>query len=310
MQAIVTLHRVAAEDSNAEKRLLVVSMVAAAVLGVVGVVWGILVGSQMILLDGIYSFVGIVLSGLLLWASALSEREPTRRFQFGMEAATPLAIAIQAFVLLATLLYAAVEAVYALRSGGSEITAGWGIAYGIVAAVSCVLAAVELGRRSGHSDLLLSEAAAWRVAAWRGAGMVVGFVVLLLLQRSRWSGAAPYVDPAMVIISCVALLPTPLGLLRRTVAELLEGAPGREISELVHAAVREVQAAASLDEPTVHLSKVGSKLYVEMNTTAGPDTTISQEHEVREALRRRLDALPHEVWLNVELRPREPVTGP
>jgi predicted Co/Zn/Cd cation transporter (cation efflux family) len=90
-------------------------MAATGALGALGVGWGVLARSQMILLDGVDSIVGIVLSALLLWASALSEREGDHRFPYGMAAATPLAIAIQAFVLLATLLYAAVEAVSAIR---------------------------------------------------------------------------------------------------------------------------------------------------------------------------------------------------
>lgn len=287
-----------------ERRLLVGSMVAAGGLGAVGVVAGIVVGSQMILLDGVYSFVGIALSGLLLWASALADKEPSRRFPFGLHAATPIAIAIQAFVLLATLLYAAVEAVYAIRAGGVDVTAGWGIAYGALVAVACVGVAVWIGRGAGHSDVLASEAAAWRVAAWRGFGMIVGFGVLAIVVRSSWSEAAPFVDPTMVIVSCVALVGTPLGLLRGTLVELLEGAPAATTTERVRAIVDEVRAEFDLDEPTVYLSKVGPKLYLEVATTAAADTTIAAEHAVRESLRRRVEELPYEVWLNVELVPR------
>lgn len=279
-------------------------MVVTAAMGAAGVAVGIAVGSQMILLDGVYSFVGITMSWLLLWASTLSDRGPTRRFNFGMEAATPLAIAVQAFVLLATLLYAAVEAVYAIRDGGSEVTAGWGIAYGALTTAGCVTVTVRLRRNAGHSDLLGSEASAWRVASWRGVGMVVGFGILLGLEGSRWSSAAPYVDPAMVIVSCVALLPGPLGLLRTTVGELLEEAPDDAIGEQVRAAVASVQDRFELDEPSIHVTKLGPKLYVEVGTTASPNVTIEQEHEVRESLRSILDDLPYDVWLNVELVPR------
>ena len=292
------------DGRETERRFLVASMIAAGALGALGVVWGIVSGSQMILLDGVYSFVGIVLSGLLLWASAVSDRRATRRFQYGMAAATPLAITIQAFVLLATLLYAAVEAIYTVRDGGSAVPAGWGIAYGVVVAVACVAVTASMQRGAGHSDLLISEAAAWKVSAWRGAGMVLGFAVLGLLAGSRWSSMAPYVDPAMVILSCVLLLPSPLGMLRGTVGELLEAAPSETISDAIRSAVRAVEAEFDLDEPDLYTSKLGSRLYVELNSTAAPDVTISQEHAVRESMQRRLEALPYDVWLTVELLPR------
>lgn len=283
-------------------------MVAAGALGVLGIVASIAVGSQMILLDGVYSFVGIALSGLLLWASSLSRRGSTRRFPYGLAAATPLAIAIQAFVQLATLLYAAVESAFTIRAGGSDVTAGWGIAYGAAVAAACLGVAVVLQRRAGHSDLLVSEAVAWRIGAWRGAGMVGGFALLAVVAGSRWSGAAPYIDPGMVVVSCLALLGTPLRLLRTTVGELLEEAPAPAIADEVGAAVRSVQVAFDLDEPTVHLSKLGPKLYVEFVTTAGAEVTIRQEHAVREVLREKLAVLPYEVWLTVELLPRAEAT--
>ena len=52
------------------------SIVVTAVLGGLGIAWGILTGSQMILLDGMYAIVGILVSLLLLWASALARGSP------------------------------------------------------------------------------------------------------------------------------------------------------------------------------------------------------------------------------------------
>ena len=34
--------------------------------------------------------------------------------------------------------------------------------------------------------------------------------------------------------------------------------------------------------------------------------TVSQEHDVRTSLRERLEALPYEIWLNLELTPADP----
>jgi hypothetical protein len=51
------------------------------------------------------------------------------------------------------------------------------------------------------------------------------------------------------------------------------------------------------------MSKVGPKLYLEVEGTAPPEVTIAHAHVVREDLRRRLNALPVDVWLNFELLP-------
>ena len=50
---------------------------------------------------------------------------------------------------------------------------------------------------AGASDLLATETAAWRVSAFRGLGMVVGFAAMAALVRNGRDDIARYVDPAM-----------------------------------------------------------------------------------------------------------------
>jgi predicted Co/Zn/Cd cation transporter (cation efflux family) len=297
-----------ADDAHRhERKALTASIVATTVLGAVGVAWGWASGSQMILLDGAYGIIGTATSWLLLRASSLSVQGPSRAYPFGREAVTPLVIGIQGCVLLATLLYAGIEAVYTIFDGGSEFEAGPAVAYGVIITAACVAVWFWLQRGAGDSELLAAEATAWRIAAMRGLGMVLGFTILGLLEGSRWEDAAPYVDPVMVLVTCALFLPPPVGMVRRTLFELLERAPPDRVMDPVRVAVSEVVASYDLDDPDVRVTKIGSKLYVEVNGTAGAEVTIQQEHEVRESLRRRLaDALSYDVWLNLELVPRPP----
>jgi predicted Co/Zn/Cd cation transporter (cation efflux family) len=225
------------------------------VLGGIGVVWGIVGGSQMILLDGVYAIIGIVVSFLLLGASALAAVPPSRGFPYGRAGATPLVIAIQGFVLAATLVYAAVEAVYVIVDGGSDVTAGWGIAYGALATGGSLVVWQWLARRAGSADVLVSEATAWKVSALRGIGMIVGFSILGLLTGSRWDGAAPYVDPVMVLVTCVLFLPAPYRMVRGTVGEMMEAAPGSSVRvpviEAIEAVIVHHQVAAFIDNASM-----------------------------------------------------------
>jgi cation diffusion facilitator family transporter len=287
-----------------ERRALHVSIGVAATQGAVGVVWGILARSQMILLDGVYAVVGIVLSWLLLRASSLAAQGPSRKFPYGREAATPMAIGVQGFVLMSMLVYAAVEAVYTIRDGGSVVTAGWALVYAVGTALVSVVTWLWLQSQAAGSDLLRAETAAWRVGALRGIGMTIGFAVLMVLDGSKWADAAPYVDPVMVLIVCVAFIGTPIRMVRTTVVELLEGAPPDDLVDRVDATVAEVATRYEIDHPAVRVTKLGSKLYVDVEAQVRPDVTVLQEHEVRAAVHQGLEDLPYEVWLNLELAPR------
>ena len=297
----------AATDVATERHALLWSMAITAALGGVGVVWGIASDSQMILLDGVYAVLGLLVSWLLLMASGLAQSEPSHRYPYGRESVTPLVIGVQGFVLLATLGYAAVDACLTIRDGGSTVDPGWAIVYSVFTTVGSLVTWRWLRAiaTSTGSDVVISESTAWKIGAFRGVGMVVGFTALALIIGTGLDSAAPYIDPGMVLVTCVLFLPAPISMVRTTIVELLEGAPSPEVQGPVLDAVAAVRTQFDLDEPTVLMTKIGPKLYVEVDGVVAPDVTVAQEHEVRRALSERLDALPFDIWLTVELTPRE-----
>src|SRR4051812_19844682 len=122
-----------------EQRALRESIASAAVLGAVALVWGVLAESRVLLFDGIYLVLGILLSGLSLLATVAADAAPTRTFPFGKQAATPLAIGVQGAALLGSLLYAVADAVAVIRGGGADVAPGTVLAYGIVSALLSVV---------------------------------------------------------------------------------------------------------------------------------------------------------------------------
>lgn len=280
------------------------SILVTAMLSALGVLWGIAIGSQMVLFDGVFGLVGIITSALLLRASLLSERKPSRHYPYGQHSATPLVIGIQGFVLLATLGYAAVEAVNTIRLGGSHFAPGSAIPYGVIAAVVSIGVALWLRRAVKQSDLVAAEATAWLIGGLRGVGMIVGFVLMQLLAGSSWASAVPYIDPAMVLLTCVLFVRPPWRMVRSTIHELLEGAPDSAVQAPVLEVIAEVQRQFHIADPIIRLHKVGSRLYVEVDAYVDPEVTVKREHEMRTTLERKLRELPYEIWLNVDLLPK------
>ncbi len=295
----------AAPPTSHVRHTLRVTIAVTMALGALGVAWGIVVGSQMILLDGVFALIEVALTALLLRAASLAVQGPTRNFPYGRESATPLVIGIYGFVLAGTLVYAAVQALTTIRAGGSDFAAGSGIAFGIITTAGSIATWIWLRSTTDGSDLLATETAAWRVSAFRGIGMIAGFTLMALLVRADLDGAARYVDPAMVLITCAVFVPTPLRMIRTTVLELLEGNPALSIRDAVEARVDAVADEFELDPLSARVTKVGPKLYVEIEGVIDAHATVSDEHSVRQRLFDVLDELPYDIWLNVELLPHD-----
>lgn len=292
------------EDAlRAEQRWLRFSTLAAAGFSVVAIAWGLAASSQIVLLDGVYALIGVVLGAVSLKASKLVEGGPTPYYPFGRESLAPLVVGIQGLVLLGSLAFAAVEAIGTVLGGGSSTSFGVALAYGVVSAVVGALVWRLLSARADGSELVQAEAAQWLAGALLSLGMVAGFATALLLRATAWEWVVPYIDPAMVLVAVLVIAPTPLSMLGQMYRELLEGVPPAELREEIDTVVAQVSAEFGLPEPVVRTGKLGRKLYLEIDYLVEEDEgwSISEADRVRRALAERLRQPGRLLWISVEL---------
>lgn len=272
-------------------------------LSVVGIVWGLAAASQVILFDGLYSVIGFVLSWFGLRAAALVQRGPSLEYPFGREALAPLVVLVQALVLLGTFGYAAVDAIGVILAGGSQTELGWALVYSILTLAASGVAYGYMLRMQASSDLVAAEAMQWRASVVLGVAMTAGFAVAVALDRTGWSGVAPFMDPILVLVAAALILPAPVRMLQGAFRELLEGAPGPEVTGPIHDAVADVRAQFGLPEPTTRVGKLGRKVYLELDFLVGADDgwTVDHADRVRRHLMSALAQPGRLLWINVEL---------
>jgi predicted Co/Zn/Cd cation transporter (cation efflux family) len=285
-----------------EQRGLVVSLVAAAVLGAVGVVWGVLAGAGVLVFDGVFTLAGTALSAGSLLAAKVADSPPSKGYPFGRSAAVPVTIAVQGVALATTLLYAAVDAVRTILDGGSGAAQTALVAYGLVSTAASLVVILVLGRLAGGSELVGAEVASWRAGVVLSALVAVGGCVGLVLEARGWTTAGSYVDPVLVLVAVASTAAIPVRLIRTSLHELLEGAPPPEVTARIDATVAAVRHDHGLPRAVVRSTKLGKRLYVEVDFVVGKDTwTVDSEDEVRRAVVHGLEDLPYEVWVTAEV---------
>lgn len=290
----------AEREGSAERRALRESIACSAALGALAIVWGVVVESRVLLFDGVYTVLGILLSGLSLLAAAAAHAAPTRNFPFGKRAATPLAIGVQGAALFGTLIYAAVDAVTVIRGGGVDVSPVTVLAYGLVSAL-CSLAVVWRLARLSRSELVAAERTQWRAGAMLSIVIAAGGAIALWLDGSRWDAAVPFADPVLVLLACVLISPVPFRLLRSAGLELLEAAPPAGVQREISGAISAARELFDLPEPHVAATKLGTRLYLEVVFVVDGDWQVADEDAVRHAIIDRLRLLGYDVWANVEL---------
>jgi cation diffusion facilitator family transporter len=279
----------------ADGRVLLVSVWASAGFAVVSLVWGLLAGSQMIVFDGLYSFASVLLSLLAVVAVRTAARGPDERYPWGREVWEPVTIVVKAAALGALSVYALIGAVVEILDGGRSVSAGWAVLYAVLATAGGSAASWYLRRRSRRgSDLIRAEAAEWVGDTLLSFGVLIGFVVALVLERTGRSDMARYVDPAMVALISAAFLPVPLRLGTQSLREVLTMAPAPDLRRRLAEHVAEVEREYGFAESYLRTSKVGSRLDVEIDFVV-PETARAQcvrdFDEVRADLHDRLRRL-------------------
>lgn len=293
------------DPAAAERAALLVSVAASAVAGGGAVVWGVLAASGVLVFDGVFLLAGILLSAVSLAAARTAAAPPTVEYPFGKHAVTPLAVALQGAALLGTVAYAVADAVTTLLAGGSDASPSTMLVYGVTSGAVSVAVAWWLRRRAPGSDLVEAEVAQWRAGAVLSAVVGLGGAAALVLDARGVTTATAYADPVLLLVACAVILPVPVRLVRAAARELLEAAPPAPVRDALARAVADARAEFGLPEPVVRATKLGRRLYVEVDFVVAPGTwDVDAEDRVRRAVTSRLDGLGGlggDVWATVEV---------
>lgn len=278
----------AGRKRSPDDRALLVSVWSSAGFAAVSLVWGLLAGSAAIVFDGLYSCASVVLSLGAVLALHTSRRGADERYPWGREGWEPLTVVVKAAALAALCGYALVGAVGELLRGGREVAAGWALAYAALATAAGVVVSLYLRRRArGGSDIVRAESAEWSGDTLLSVGVLIGFAVALVLQRSGRGDLARYVDPGMVAVLSAIYLWVPLRLVRGGFRELLAMSPAPAVVAPLRAEVDAVAAEHGFTESFLRASKVGARLDVEIDFVVGPKSS-TRDVEAFDAVRAEL----------------------
>jgi predicted Co/Zn/Cd cation transporter (cation efflux family) len=256
-----------------ERQALGVSIGGSAFMALVGVGFALGTGSGAILLDGIFSGLGVLMAIVTLRVAALQERPRDERFQYGYAPFIPFVNTVRAALFVGLSAFAVVSAAQAIREGGREMAAGWGALYGVVASAGCLGLAVWTRGQAARlrSPLLEVDAKGWLIDGALSVVVAVAFGTALLLEGSDVAPALPYVDPGLVILLVALVLPMPLRILLRSVEQLLLVAPPADTQERVRNRWREATVNEPFRRSVLSMVRVGRALYVTAHVVVDPD---------------------------------------
>jgi cation diffusion facilitator family transporter len=290
---------------GSESSALKLSILVTALTGVAGIAAGFMIGSRAITFDGMYSFVDVILTFGALAVSKLLIQEPNRRFQFGYWHLEPLVGAVESAILATVCVYAAINAVQGLTSGGHAVSYGFGLIWAGVMSVSGMAMAIYMGRlaRAQGSILLAVDARGWTMSGSLSLALLAAYGIAVALDGSAYSHWVPYVDPAVLLCMSLALLPIPLKTLFATIRDVLEVAP-KDLDQRVRSVLDTLMKERGFLRYSSHVAQVGRVRFIEIHILVSADyrvETVQAVDDLRREIAARLEASWPQTWLTVDL---------
>ncbi len=259
---------------TSEQQVLRLSVVATMALAVFGVLSGLITGSSAIVFDGFYSLtdaamtlVSLSVAGLI--GSATTGIAPRgklgERFTMGFWHLEPIVIGLNGTLLMGAALYALINALLSLSAGGRHLALDVAVLYAGVALIAATGMALwcQRANRQIRSELVALDVKSWQMSAALSGALLVAFAFGLSVEGTRLGFLVPYVDPAVLALVALAILPVPFGAVRRALADILLVTPP-DLMQHVDAVARDVVAREGFLSHRAYVARVGRGRQIEL----------------------------------------------
>ena len=283
-----------------ETRVLRLSAYANLGVGVLGLLFFWWTDSEAILLDGFFALISFVMGLVTLKVARMVQQPDDERFHFGYAQFEPGLNAIRGLILVIVAAFALASAIGAILNGGRGLKLGPAIVYAIVTMVAAfVLAAMHRkAAREIESPLIKVGADNWLMGALLSLGVGVAFVVAIAVQGTRWEWIVPYVDPVLVVIMVLAIIPVPVKVILDSVGEMLMIAPEPTVQKDIEERLRMAAGELGFDRTVARMVRVGRTFYVHAHVIVPPDFRLTRVAEL-DAMRSRMGAVLEDAHPNL-----------
>ena len=287
-----------------ENKILKLSVVGALFFALFGIAWGWAIKSDMIIFDGLYSFISVVLSMLSLYINNYMAKRDFEKFPFGKHILEPIVISIKSLIIAIMCSYSLIEAIKTLMNGGNSLEFGLALIYSIVSVLGCGIISFYMKEQEKkiNSELIKAECTQWFMDTALSTAVLVGFIIAMVLAGTKLKSLNPYIDPFMTIVVSLVCIRIPIKTFIESFKEVICVKANDEINDDIYVLVKGIEEEYNFEESITRVSKVGRELRIEIDFVYNKDSklkTLDQMDNVREEINDAIKHIDYNKWLNV-----------
>lgn len=299
-------------DLKSEDGVLQVSIGVTLFVAAAGILFGLASGSFSIMFDGVYSLVDASMSFLALVVVRLITSYATskqfspklrERFTMGFWHLEPMVLALNGILLVGVAVYALITSISSLLEGGRELEFSMAIIYAVLILIVCLVTALteqRANRRIG-SDFLRLDIKSWLMSAGITAALLIAFCLGYMVQGTGWEWISPYIDPAVLALVCLIIIPLPLSAIRQALADIFLFTPS-DLKQHVDTVAQGFVEKHGFSFHRAYVAKVGRSREIELYFIVPPEMpakTVTEWDALRDEVAGAIGPATPDRWLTV-----------
>lgn len=289
-------------EQRQEQLLLWQSAGLMAMVGICATMVGTISNSYAILLDGIFSFVAVLIKFMMLATSKVIAKQNSRKFQFGYWQFEPLVLIAEGSFTLIMVVYAFSTAVISFLNGGHEMHFGIAIYYALFFTVAdfSYYYYVKRVNKTLNSNLVHFDNISWSIDAWLTAGLLISFGIAYGMTFTEYAAYTRYVDPLILMALTIQMTPSALRILIPSVKQIIGVAPS-DLHHEVQAVMDHIMAKYNFRDYVSSVQQYGSMSVIDIDILIRRDSPmhVLQMDAIRSEIDEALGGDECEKWLTI-----------
>ncbi|MDR6902547.1 cation diffusion facilitator family transporter [Rhizobium miluonense] len=295
-----------------EQSVLRISIIVTFVLAVAGIVFGLLSGSYAIVFDGIYALtdasmtiVALVVSNLIVSSATntTAAGKFAKHFTMGFWHLEPMVLGLNGVLLTGAAVYALINAVGSIMSGGRHLSFDQAIIYAVLTMLIAFLMAAYATRanRTIGSNFIALDAKAWVMTGSLSAALLLAFIFGFFIQGTKLQWMSPYVDPVALALVCLIVIPMPVGTIKQAFADILLVTPA-DLRDHVDRVAAEIVQRYNFLSYRSYVARVGRGRQIELYFIVPPDGPAKKLEEwdhIRDEIGEAIGGEGPDRWLTI-----------
>jgi len=299
-------------STQTEQGVLRISIACTFAVSAIGIVFGLASRSFVIIFDSIYELTDVAMTALALLVSkliAMSTTEATarsklaERFTMGFWHLEPMVLGLNGTLLIGAAIYALINAADSFLMGGRRVEFDYAIVFGVVSLIWGVAMTVFVtqANKTIRSDFLALDAKSWFMGSVLTLAWLSAFIFGSCIEGTRHDWLTPYIDPIILALVCLVVIPLPVRTVRRALSDMLLVTPvdlKQHVDEVAQAVVMKHHFVGYRS----YVARVGRGRQIELNfvvPTDWPPKRLEEWDIIRDEVEQALgDNSPH-LWLTI-----------